>query len=77
MMTWDMKKLCHFQVMSCPCWPGAKKHVNYFPEYQTLRFYIQSPRTLETDVRQYNTREEPNLILFKCADGNSGGVSCA
>ena len=37
-----------------------------------LGFKYSLSETQETDVRQYNTREEPNLILFRCADGNSG-----
>ena len=37
-----------------------------------LGFKYSLSETQETDVRQYKTREEPNLILFRCADGNSG-----
>ena len=37
-----------------------------------LGFKYSLSETQETDVRQYNTREEPNLILFRCANGNSG-----
>ena len=41
-----------------------------------LGFKYSLSETQETDVRQYNTREEPNLILFRCADGNSGFQQC-
>lgn len=41
-----------------------------------LGFKYSLSETQETDVRQYNTREERNLILFRCADGNSRCQQC-
>lgn len=41
-----------------------------------LCFKYSLSATQETDVRQYNPGEEPELILFRCAEGNSGCQLC-